>query len=95
MWPSFGLVILVNFSYANSTSSANFRTSFVHGISHRPTDLSLLIEFSKQISFEDFHNLILTELSRAVVHALTHSLMFEYPANVLIIKREQTNLFLK
>ena len=36
--------------------SANFWNFFVHGISYRPTDLSLLKEFSKKISFEDFHN---------------------------------------
>ena len=29
---------------------------FVHGISYRPSDLSLLKDFSKKISFEDFHN---------------------------------------
>jgi hypothetical protein len=37
-------------------TSANFSIFFVHGISYRPTDLSLLKEFSKKISFEDFHN---------------------------------------
>ena len=34
-------------------------------ISYRPTDLSLLKEFSKKISFEDFHNSIRTGLSRS------------------------------
>ena len=50
MWPSFGYfstVILVNFSCANSTTSANFMPFFVHGISFTPTDLSLLKGFSK------------------------------------------------
>ena len=36
----------------------------------RPTDLSLLKEFFKKSSFEDFCNFIWGELSRAVVHAL-------------------------
>ena len=36
--------------------SANFRPFFVHGISYRPTDLSLLKGFKKIVSFEDFHN---------------------------------------
>ena len=31
-------------------------TFFVSGIFYRPTDLSLLKEYSKKISFEDFHN---------------------------------------
>ena len=50
MWPSFGYfstVIKVNFSCKNSTTSANFRSFFVHGISYTPTDLSLLKGFSK------------------------------------------------
>ena len=38
---------------------------FVHGISYRSTDLSLLKEFSKKISFKDFHNFIWTRLSRS------------------------------
>ena len=37
----------------------------MHGISYRPTDLSLQKEFSKQIGFEDFHNFIWTRLSRS------------------------------
>ena len=36
--------------------SANFRPFFVHGISYRSTDLSLLKGFKKNFSFEDFHN---------------------------------------
>jgi hypothetical protein len=39
--PSFGyltIVLLVNFSFANSTTGANFRGFFVHGISYRPTE---------------------------------------------------------
>ena len=39
-----------------STTSANFRSVFVHSISYRPTDLSLIKGFSKKFSFEDFHN---------------------------------------
>ena len=38
---------------------------FVHGISYRPTDLSSFKEFSKKISFKDFHNFIWTRLSRS------------------------------
>ena len=37
----------------------------VSSISYRPTDLSLLKEFLKKISFEDFHNFIWTRLSRS------------------------------
>ena len=37
----------------------------MHGISYRPTDLSLLKKFSKKISFKDFHNFIWTRLSRS------------------------------
>ena len=40
---------------------ANF---FMHGISYRPTDLSLLKEFSKKISFKD--------CPEAVVHVCTY-----------------------
>ena len=36
--------------------SANFRPFFVHGISYRSTDLSLVRGFLKNFSFEDFHN---------------------------------------
>ena len=43
----------------------------MHGISYRPTDLSLIKGFSKKFSFEDFHNFIPRELSRAVVHDLS------------------------
>jgi hypothetical protein len=46
MWPS----------YCYFTTSAKFRSFFVHGISYTPTDLSLLKGFSKNFSFEDFHN---------------------------------------
>ena len=35
--------------------SANFRPVFVHGISYRSTNLSLLIGLLKRFSFEDFH----------------------------------------
>ena len=49
-------MIEVKFSLANSTKDANFRPFFVHGISYRPTDLSLLKGFLKIVSFEDFHN---------------------------------------
>ena len=41
----------------------------MYGISYRPTDLSLLKEFSKNISFEDFHNLFEQDCPEAVVHA--------------------------
>ena len=37
----------------------------MHVISYRPTDLSLLKEFSKKISFKDFHNFIWTRLSKS------------------------------
>ena len=55
MWP-FSTVIQVNFSSANSTTSENFGSFFVHGISYTPTDISLLKVISKNFSFEDFHN---------------------------------------
>ena len=45
-------VIQVNFSFANSTLSANFRIFFVSGISDGPTDLSLLKGFSKKKSLD-------------------------------------------
>ena len=37
----------------------------MHGIFYRPTDLSLLKEFSKKISFKDIHNSIWTRPSRS------------------------------
>ena len=42
---------------------------FVHGISY--TDLSLLKEFSNEISFKDFHNFIWTRLSISCGSCLT------------------------
>ena len=42
--------------YFNSIMSANFRPLFVHGISYRPTDLSLLKGFQKNVNLEHFHN---------------------------------------
>ena len=42
----------------------------MHGISHRPTDLSLLKEFSKQISFEDL--IFEQDCAEAVVHVQGH-----------------------
>jgi hypothetical protein len=59
MWPCFGYfstAIKVNFGCANSTTSANFRNFFVHGISYRPTDLALFKDFSKTMSVDNFHN---------------------------------------
>ena len=44
----------------------------MYGISYRPTDLSLLKEFSKNISFEDFHNLFEQDCPEAVVHVLSY-----------------------
>ena len=61
----------MNFSCANSTSSANFRDFFVHGISYRPTDLSLLKEFSKKKSvLKIFIILFEQDCPEAVVHDL-------------------------
>ena len=44
----------------------------MHGISYRPTDLSLLKEFSKKISFEDFIILFEQDCPEAVVHGLLY-----------------------
>ena len=41
----FSTVIKEKFSFAISTTSVNFRAFFVHGMSYRPTDLSLLKDF--------------------------------------------------
>ena len=73
MWPSFGYfstVILVNFGFANSTTSANFRNFFVHGISYRPTDLSLLKEFKKKSVLKIFIIIFEQGCPEAVVHGL-------------------------
>ena len=53
---NFTTVAIVKLSCHNFTQIANFTIFFVSSISHRPTDSSLLKEFSKKISFEDFHN---------------------------------------
>ena len=42
----------------------------MHGISYRPTDLSLLKEFSKKISLKIFMVLFEQDCPEAVVHAL-------------------------
>ena len=58
-WPRFGYfstVVLIESSCADSTISANLLPFFVSDISFRPTELSLLKEFSKLSSFEDFQN---------------------------------------
>ena len=49
MQPSFGYfsTVIVNFSCANPTTSANFRSFFLQDISYTPTDLSLLKGFQK------------------------------------------------
>ena len=62
----------VDFSCANSTSSANFRIFFVHGISYRPTDLFLLKEFSKKSVLKIFIILFEQDCPGAVVHGLLH-----------------------
>ena len=81
MWPSFGYfntVIYVNFGFAKSTTSANFRNFFVHGISYRPTDLSLLKEFSKKKSvLKIFIILFEQDCPKAVVHGLFNLLLKE------------------
>ena len=59
---------------ANSTSNANFRIFFVHGISYRPTDLSLLKEFSKKNSvLKIFIILFEQDCPEAVVHGQTNT----------------------
>ena len=49
---------IVKSCWHNFTQSAYFKCFFVSSISYRPTDLSLLKEFSKKISFEDFQKKI-------------------------------------
>ena len=51
----------------------------MHGISYRPTDLSLLI------SFEDFHILIEHDCPEAVVHALAYRI--DVQAHLLVLRK--------
>jgi hypothetical protein len=46
---------IVKSCWHNFTQSAYFMISFVSSISYRPTDLSLLTEFSKNVSFWKFY----------------------------------------
>ena len=52
---NFTTVAIVKLCCHNFTQIANFMILFVSTISYRPTDLSLLKEFSKNVSFRKFY----------------------------------------
>ena len=59
-WPWTGnlcTMTIVKFCWHNFTQSAYFMIFFVSSISYRPTDLSLLKEFSKNVSFWNSYKL--------------------------------------